>query len=103
MSPHLETQQGNGINWGGYVLDFSGPNLPTIVGATLDPRSTFAPDSVGLSFDADTVRINGSGLFFGTASHILVDVTLVPEPETYAMLLAGLGLLGFIARRRRTS
>lgn len=26
--------------------------------------------------------------------------TAVPEPETYAMLLAGLGLLGFIARRR---
>ena len=28
-------------------------------------------------------------------------VTAVPEPETYAMLLAGLGLLGFMARRRR--
>ena len=25
----------------------------------------------------------------------------VPEPETYAMMLAGLGLLGFIARRRK--
>lgn len=28
-------------------------------------------------------------------------VTPVPEPETYAMLIAGLGLMGFIARRRR--
>lgn len=26
---------------------------------------------------------------------------VVPEPETYAMLLAGLGLLGFIARRKK--
>lgn len=25
----------------------------------------------------------------------------VPEPETYAMMLAGLGLIGFVARRRR--
>ena len=25
----------------------------------------------------------------------------IPEPETYAMMLAGLGLLGFVARRRR--
>lgn len=25
----------------------------------------------------------------------------IPEPESYAMLLAGLGLLGFVARRRR--
>ena len=28
-------------------------------------------------------------------------VTSIPEPETYAMLLAGLGLLGFQARRRK--
>lgn len=28
-------------------------------------------------------------------------VTPVPEPETYAMLLAGLGLIGFAARRRK--
>ena len=27
-------------------------------------------------------------------------VTPVPEPKNYAMLLAGLGLMGFIARRR---
>ncbi|WP_040852112.1 PEP-CTERM sorting domain-containing protein [Nitrosospira lacus] len=28
-------------------------------------------------------------------------VSVVPEPETYAMLLAGLGLIGFIATHRR--
>ena len=32
----------------------------------------------------------------------LPDVLLaVPEPETYAMMLAGLGLMGFVVRRRR--
>ena len=30
----------------------------------------------------------------------LIEVTPIPEPGTYAMLLAGLGLLGFMARRR---
>lgn len=30
-------------------------------------------------------------------------VSAVPEPETYALLLAGLGLMGFVARRRRAS
>lgn len=32
---------------------------------------------------------------------LLDNVSVVPEPETYAMLLAGLGLLGFMARRRK--
>lgn len=30
-----------------------------------------------------------------------VAVTPIPEPETYALMLAGLGVLGFVARRRR--
>jgi len=37
---------------------------------------------------------------FGAYSGSLL-VTAVPEPETYAMLLAGLGLIGFSLRRRR--
>lgn len=28
-------------------------------------------------------------------------VTAVPEPETYALMLAGLGIMGFVARRRK--
>lgn len=28
-------------------------------------------------------------------------IAAIPEPETYAMMLAGLGLVGFMARRRR--
>ena len=30
-----------------------------------------------------------------------LNVVAVPEPETYAMMLAGLGLMGFVARRRK--
>lgn len=32
-----------------------------------------------------------------------ISVAAVPEPETYAMLLAGLGLIGFSARRRKAN
>lgn len=32
----------------------------------------------------------------------LIQVTAVPEPSTYAMLLAGIAALGFVARRRQS-
>jgi hypothetical protein len=50
----------------------------------------------------------GSGQNFSVSdfSHFAIDnitynVSAVPEPESYAMLLAGLGALGFIGKRRR--
>lgn len=40
--------------------------------------------------------------FYGFDYLKLSNVTApIPEPETYAMMLAGLGLLGFVARRRK--
>jgi len=34
---------------------------------------------------------------------VVTAVTTVPEPETYALMLAGLGVMGFVATRRRSS
>jgi hypothetical protein len=45
----------------------------------------------------DTFHNNNTGSFEVNVA------AAVPEPETYAMLLAGLGLLGFAARRKRSS
>ena len=42
----------------------------------------------------------GSGGFSGGQG---VQVSAIPEPETYSMMLAGIGLLGFMARRRKAA
>ena len=54
----------------------------------------FADSSINLAYDLGAIA-NGQSVSFGY-EYILA----VPEPETYAMLLAGLGLIGFSARRR---
>lgn len=38
---------------------------------------------------------------WGTANDLHLSIAAVPEPETYGMLLAGLGMLAFLARRRK--
>jgi hypothetical protein len=42
-----------------------------------------------------------SGAGFQSFNANTLALQAVPEPETYAMMAAGLGMLGFIARRRR--
>ncbi len=43
---------------------------------------------------------NASKFTIGSTNANLMAVTPVPEPESWAMLLAGLGFVGFVARRR---
>jgi len=45
--------------------------------------------------------VNGSE-YDANVSATVATISNVPEPETYAMLLAGLGLVGVIARRRKS-
>jgi hypothetical protein len=54
-------------------------------------------------FDATESKAEISRTFDGTIT-VAANKSItppVPEPETYAMLLAGLGLMGAIARRRK--
>lgn len=46
-----------------------------------------------------SVQINTGNAF--VATDVAGLVTAIPEPETYAMLLSGLGLMGLVGRRRR--
>ena len=58
--------------------------------------------------DRDNTSFLGNTLTFTwrastPGDHIRVITAAVPEPETYAMLLAGLGVMGAIARRRKAA
>jgi PEP-CTERM motif len=80
----------------GFAFTFDG--APTITGATVDPSSTYNPV---VSFGADTIYVNEAGQTLTSTSSVLVNISAVPEPEAYALMLGGLGLLGVMARRRR--
>ena len=47
------------------------------------------------------VSLNANDMPQGLSHATLLVTNPVPEPETYALMLAGLGLVGFMARRRR--
>ncbi|MDR2209520.1 MAG: FxDxF family PEP-CTERM protein [Azoarcus sp.] len=50
------------------------------------------------------IKITGTGTGYGNGSgtyFLDLGVSAVPEPETYAMMLAGLGIVGMVARRRK--
>ena len=49
-------------------------------------------------YSVGSKTVAGGTYILGSA---IVSAAPVPEPETYAMLLAGLGVVGFLARRRR--
>ena len=86
-------------------VSFSGLINP--VGATyktgfLDKADNVQNFSSGHSY---SLTISGDTKTPGNKSFTLTSnssITPVPEPESYAMLLAGLGLIGTIARRRRS-
>jgi hypothetical protein len=99
-----------GINNGEYA----------VLSTTLNNGMTFAnvidAMNVGINANAATaasgLRIGVFTIFLGTqgnealgtqhgdAAHVTNSVVSVPEAETWAMMLAGLGLIGFMARRR---
>jgi hypothetical protein len=82
-------------------------NGPTAIGNVSNNGNGFADWTLG------TINLAGvaagttvlfhavwTGASDGAESYFLVSAP-IPEPETYAMMLAGLGLMGFVARRRK--
>lgn len=61
----------------------------------------FANSNGTTTLDFSTAALKNPGGQQPGWSHSGLWITPVPEPETYALLLAGLGVVGLMARRRR--
>jgi len=92
-----------------FGFTFSGFDIGGIMSFTWDPDSAISgaygatafPDFIG----ATVTAISGGTTLFGVMQYVgndlvLADLQAVSEPGTYAMLLAGLGIMGGLARRR---
>jgi hypothetical protein len=96
-----------GNNWGGYVFDTTNTlgaesflyylAQSTTLSSNATSLNTQLLSFSGENIVAKTYLQNGEWRLNIAA---VPEVAPVPEPETYAMLLAGLGLMGFVARRR---
>lgn len=126
---HVGAVNGKGTNVGGDVLsdgyaltvqadgtayagnlgsNFGGPGYSS-TGGINDELSLWVFGSTSTTTNQNAGRVaqllSASGQevvarVYNGADGYRLQVAVVPEPETYAMLLAGLGLLGFAARRK---
>jgi hypothetical protein len=93
---------------GGQGVVFTNFSNSTLTGFTLDSAPSSGPRNLNFTGEladqaATTATFSLSAFDPGagnTATFTLTQVPTIPEPETYAMLLAGLGVMGYMAKRR---
>ena len=93
-----------GSNFGLYTQGNLSAAFGTLVGR-IDSGDYFV---IGTSFSGVATASGTLNLFYWDSNNFdntgSIDVAVtgaVPEPQTYALMLAGLGAIGFVARRRR--
>ena len=94
--PGVDTaSQGLEVRWGGNLVG-------TVNNSLGGGWQSVSYSLVGTgNVEALSFRALGTDDSLGTSLDNVSLAAAVPEPETYAMLLAGLGLVGFAARRRQ--
>jgi len=83
----------------GYNAHFAGQSPTALAGYDGTYRLTFTDSVVGLGQYASS-SIGTNYIDLRMLASVAPAVAAVPEPETYGMMLAGLGLVGFMTKRR---
>lgn len=87
-------QVASGLGGSGLVFGLSAAEQTTLA-------ATMAANAGNEIFTVGATFANAQGGPETISAARLTQVAAVPEPETYALMLAGIGALGFVARRRR--
>lgn len=90
-------------NTPGNAIDYGKNNPGQLRGGNNDYDKYFTYTVSNLTAGNYTLTFSkGAGLFNSTKiDDVAVNAQPVPEPQTYALLLAGLSVVGWVARRRR--
>lgn len=88
---------------GSFAASGSGGSFPGSVDLSLVEYANYQTLNAAGPLGSGTysVHVTGTSKRANTIYSFTVDVAPVPEPETYALLLAGLGVVGAVARRRK--